>query len=192
MSTIKPGDVMLTKSCRMVRVLASRDDGAVAMRDYRSRVAVRSVDTDRLSYHSEHELTLVQPPATPQEPDEIADFWREVERSYEIEPRAFFEREAKPMGYSSAVAMAVHHMWKRDVKDRGGRTITGRAQGAPQESSERPLGLELVDVDALRAALEEAHALLRLFQTCYPAAIASLPNNGMERFAAALTPQAEP
>lgn len=68
MSTIKPGDVMLTKSCRMVRVLASRDDGAVAMRDYRSRVAVRSVDTDRLSYHSEHELTLVQPPATPQEP----------------------------------------------------------------------------------------------------------------------------
>ena len=67
MSTIKPGDVMLTKSCRMVRVLASRDDGAVAMRDYRSRVAVRSVDTDRLSYHSEHELTLVQPPATPQE-----------------------------------------------------------------------------------------------------------------------------
>ncbi len=70
MSTIKPGDVMLTKSCRMVRVLASRDDGAVAMRDYRSRVAVRSVDTDRLSYHSEHELTLVQPPATPQEPEQ--------------------------------------------------------------------------------------------------------------------------
>ena len=68
MSTIKPGDVMLTKSCRMVRVLASRDDGAVAMRDYRSRVAVRSVDTDRLSYHSEHELTHVQPPAKPQEP----------------------------------------------------------------------------------------------------------------------------
>lgn len=75
MSTIKPGDVMLTKSCRMVRVLASRDDGAVAMRDYRSRVAVRSVDTDRLSYHSEHELTLVQPPATPQEPEPYGPFF---------------------------------------------------------------------------------------------------------------------
>lgn len=76
MSTIKPGDVMLTKSCRMVRVLASRDDGAVAMRDYRSRVAVRSVDTDRLSYHSEHELTLVQPPAPPQEPNVREDIGR--------------------------------------------------------------------------------------------------------------------
>jgi len=76
MSTIKPGDVMLTKSCRMVRVLASRDDGAVAMRDYRSRVAVRSVDTDRLSYHSEHELTLVQPPAPPQEPNVREDIER--------------------------------------------------------------------------------------------------------------------
>jgi len=75
MSTIKPGDVMLTKSCRMVRVLASRDDGAVAMRDYRSRVAVRSVDTDRLSYHSEHELTLVQPPAPPQEPEPYGPFF---------------------------------------------------------------------------------------------------------------------
>ena len=75
MSTIKPGDVMLTKSCRMVRVLASRDDVAVAMRDYRSRVAVRSVDTDRLSYHSEHELTLVQPPATPQEPEPYGPFF---------------------------------------------------------------------------------------------------------------------
>lgn len=73
----------------------------------------------------------VQPPATPQEPDQIADFWREVERSYDIEPRAFFEREARPMGYSSAVAMAMHHMWKRDVKDRDGQTIIGRASAPP-------------------------------------------------------------
>lgn len=44
----------------------------------------------------------------------------------------------------------------------------------------------------LRAALEEAHALLKLFQTCYPAAIASLPENGMERMSAALTLSASP
>lgn len=43
----------------------------------------------------------------------------------------------------------------------------------------------------LRATLEEAHALLKLFQTCYPAAIASLPENGMERMSAALTPQGQ-
>ena len=93
MSLIKPGDVMLTKSCRMVRVMASRDDGAVAMRDYRSRVAVRSVDTDRLSYHSEHELTLVQPPATPQEPnrpdlDTVTELWRR--QMYPAIDRALF------------------------------------------------------------------------------------------------------
>lgn len=58
---------------------------------------------------------------------QVEDFWREVERSYDIEPRAFFEKEAGPTGYSSAVAMAVHHMWKRDVKDRGGKTIKARA-----------------------------------------------------------------
>ncbi len=84
-------------------------------------------DRERELEARRREREAVQPPATPQETDEVADFWREVERSYDIEPRAFFEKEAKLMGYSSAVAMAMHHMWKRDVKDRDGQTIKARA-----------------------------------------------------------------
>ena len=111
MSTIKPGDVMLTKSCRMVRVLASRDDGAVAMRDYRSRVAVRSVDTDRLSYHSEHELTLVQPPATPQEPSGAQLALADIERAYsetEVALAQVVSRNDKELFFNGDKALRAH------------------------------------------------------------------------------------
>lgn len=43
-------------------------------------------------------------------------FWQMVECGWEIEPRDYFEKEAPAMGYGSPMAMAAHHMWKRDPK----------------------------------------------------------------------------
>jgi hypothetical protein len=48
--------------------------------------------------------------------NEIEHFWTAVERGWDIEPRAYFEKEAVPMGFASAVEMAVHWMWKRHAK----------------------------------------------------------------------------
>lgn len=47
--------------------------------------------------------------------EEIAKFWSHVEHGWDIEPREFFEREAKKQGFGSALAMAAHHMWKREL-----------------------------------------------------------------------------
>lgn len=46
----------------------------------------------------------------------IEHFWFMVEHGWDIEPRAYFEKEATAMGFRSAVEMAVHHMWKRHAK----------------------------------------------------------------------------
>ena len=48
---------------------------------------------------------------------QINAFWQMVESGWEIEPRAYFEAEAPKMGYGSPLAMAAHHMWKRELKD---------------------------------------------------------------------------
>jgi hypothetical protein len=45
----------------------------------------------------------------------IDAFWLALERSWEIEPRSYFEKEAPENGFGSPLAMAVHHMWKRDT-----------------------------------------------------------------------------
>jgi hypothetical protein len=47
---------------------------------------------------------------------DIDHFWTAVERGWDIEPRAYFEKEAVAMGFASPVEMAVHWMWKRHAK----------------------------------------------------------------------------
>lgn len=47
---------------------------------------------------------------------EREEFWREVALGHDIEPREFFETEAPQQGWSSPIAMALHHIWKRDAK----------------------------------------------------------------------------
>jgi hypothetical protein len=41
--------------------------------------------------------------------------WLEVSRSFDIEPREYFEKEFT-MGFTSPQAMLVHWLWKRDPK----------------------------------------------------------------------------
>jgi hypothetical protein len=43
-------------------------------------------------------------------------FWSFVDRGWSIEPRAYFELHARKNGFESPLAMAAHHMWKRDPK----------------------------------------------------------------------------
>ena len=47
---------------------------------------------------------------------DVEEFWREVALGYDIEPRQFFEDNAVKDGWSSPIAMALHHIWKRDAK----------------------------------------------------------------------------
>lgn len=51
---------------------------------------------------------------TPEE--QIEKFWYALWHSWDIEPREYFEREAPRNGFGSPLAMAVHHMWKREAK----------------------------------------------------------------------------
>ncbi len=43
-------------------------------------------------------------------------FWVAVHRSYDIEPREFFEREAPASGNWSPEEMCLHHIWKREPR----------------------------------------------------------------------------
>lgn len=47
---------------------------------------------------------------------EIDAAWFAIEHGWDIEPRAHFEKEAPKNGFEFALAQAVHHMWKREVK----------------------------------------------------------------------------
>lgn len=47
---------------------------------------------------------------------DIDKFWFAVHNSWDIEPREYFEKEARKNGFDSPLAMAVHYMWKREVK----------------------------------------------------------------------------
>ena len=58
-----------------------------------------------------------QVPAEAAKHPDVEAFWTAVERGWDnIEPREFFEREAPKNGFGSPLAMAVHHMWKSDIK----------------------------------------------------------------------------
>jgi hypothetical protein len=46
----------------------------------------------------------------------VDKFWKHLDRSYDIEPREYFEREAPATGDWSPIQMALHHVWKRDPK----------------------------------------------------------------------------
>lgn len=47
---------------------------------------------------------------------DIDQFWQYVEHGWDIEPRAYFEKEARTNGFGSPLAQAAHHVWKRDPK----------------------------------------------------------------------------
>lgn len=63
---------------------------------------------------------------------QIDAFWFALYHSWDIEPREYFEAEiAKGIGFSdSPMAMAVHHMWKREVKDAPARAAGIREAAA--------------------------------------------------------------
>lgn len=44
-------------------------------------------------------------------------FWQMVEGGWDIESRAYFERESRTNGFDSPLAQAAHHMWKRRLKE---------------------------------------------------------------------------
>lgn len=46
---------------------------------------------------------------------EIDAAWQMIEHGWDIEDRAYFERESKTNGFKYALAQAVHHMWKRRI-----------------------------------------------------------------------------
>lgn len=48
--------------------------------------------------------------------ENIDKFWTHLSRSYDIEDRAYFEREAPETGDWSPLQMALHHVWKREPK----------------------------------------------------------------------------
>lgn len=50
--------------------------------------------------------------------------WQAIERGWDIEPRTYFEREAPKNGFVYPLAQAMHHLWKRELKERGGKPIT--------------------------------------------------------------------
>lgn len=52
----------------------------------------------------------------------IDDFWFQVQCAYDIEPRSYFE-EKYP---TCPMMMAVHYMWKRDVRERKLDTQSGK------------------------------------------------------------------
>ncbi len=42
--------------------------------------------------------------------------WQHIERAWDIEPRAYFEKEAPSNGFKWPLVQAIHHIWKRDAK----------------------------------------------------------------------------
>lgn len=62
--------------------------------------------------------------ATVSKNDELDAAWLAISRGWDIEPREYFEQEAPRNGFKYPLVQAIHHMWKRELKERGGLTIT--------------------------------------------------------------------
>lgn len=89
--------------------------------------------------------TRVAPTAA--HPD-IEAFWTALDRSWNIEPREYFEKEAPKNGFGSPLAMAVHYMWKREVKDVSAAPADERISRI-RERIER-LAVSHVDLDEMK------------------------------------------
>ena len=63
----------------------------------------------------------MQRPNRVQACQQVDSAWKAIEYGWDIEPRSYFEDQAPKMGFSSPLAMAIHYMWKREVK-RGEKT----------------------------------------------------------------------
>lgn len=76
---------------------------------------------------------------------EIDAAWLAIHRGWDIEPRSYFEEQAPKNGFESPLAMAVHYMWKRELK----LTAEDAARApAPPEEQDSPR------VERLQAQLE--------------------------------------
>lgn len=79
----------------------------------------------------------VVPPAPSGAPNpEIEAFWQGVQRGWDIEPREYFEREAPKNGFKFPIAQALHHIWKRCVKENPPFLVAAPAPSAPQPEKE--------------------------------------------------------
>lgn len=74
------------------------------------------------------ELMAVTPSPSELQSD-IDKFWFAVDNSWDIEPREYFEKEARKNGFDSPLAMAVHYMWKREVKVPPSTSVQSTARG---------------------------------------------------------------
>jgi hypothetical protein len=70
---------------------------------------------------------------------EIEAAWRDIKAGYDIEDRAYFEREAPRNGFGYPLVQALHHIWKRnpDVV-----AITKRAEAAESRLASLTTGLD--------------------------------------------------
>lgn len=64
----------------------------------------------------EAELNKVRKQTHTQMRDEIEATWTAIENGFDIEPRAYFEKEAPTNGFRFALVQAMHYLWKRDAK----------------------------------------------------------------------------
>jgi hypothetical protein len=51
------------------------------------------------------------------ETDPLDEVWQMIDQGWDIESRAWFEARAVPMGFKHPLSLAIHHLWKRCVKD---------------------------------------------------------------------------
>lgn len=77
--------------------------------------AKRVQELERLAINRVQEIAAYEQRVEELERD-IDKFWHYVENAYDIEPRAYFEKEAPTNGFGSPLAQASHHIWKRDPK----------------------------------------------------------------------------
>jgi len=78
-------------------------------------IAVRNPNVASYMDHWEKRAEAAEAKLAALERD-ISAFWQYVENAYDVEPRAFFEKEAPVNGFGSPLAQAAHHIWKRDPK----------------------------------------------------------------------------
>jgi hypothetical protein len=98
------------------------------------------------------EAAAPQPPTKPTESDlnalmkhnnaiyksDIDKFWAMLDRCFEMEPREYFEKEARLNGFDSPLAMACFFMWKREAKVDASRTANAPQPAAAVESDHLP------------------------------------------------------
>lgn len=76
----------------------------------------------------------------PQAQSDIDKFWAMLDRCFAIEPREYFEKEARTNGFDSPLAMACFYMWKRQPKEAVNLRVTAEEQAADETRLSQPAG----------------------------------------------------